>query len=64
MSEKDKPVVHMWPVRCLLPLTEGIEVGTKLHFNKDINHVTCPDCLYYFFFPNARRLERQFREGK
>jgi hypothetical protein len=54
-------LIHSFPILCFgearLKMDEDITVS------KDINEVTCPYCVYYFFTPNARKLEMEYRQN-
>jgi hypothetical protein len=49
-------MVHYKTVLCFLPL----DTNENITVSYDIHYVTCPKCMYYYFRPEARRLEQEF----
>lgn len=54
-------LIHFYPPLCN-PLIN--QINEAITCNKNINEVTCPKCVYYYFHPEARILEFNFQLNK
>lgn len=52
--------IHSFPILCFTQ--DKFDINSNIMVSKDINEVTCPYCIYYWFKPLARKLELEFRE--
>ena len=50
-------VIHTHPIQCFDAEPDEVTCST------DIEEVTCNKCVYYYFHPEARKLEFEFRYG-
>jgi len=50
-------LIHYMPYLCFLNVLDDEHITVS----KDINEVTCKYCAYYYFHPEARQLEIEFR---
>ena len=57
----DASIIHFHPHLCLDIPFDGT-YGTLTRASTNINDVTCKYCSYYYFNPEARRLEIEFRQ--
>ena len=60
MNPKDKVHWHVFNT-CFTFHDMPLDTTSCITVSKDIETVTCPQCVYYYFNPEARRLEAEFR---
>jgi hypothetical protein len=53
--------IHFHPVLCD---AYAPDITGPICTSRDIEKVTCPKCVYYYFRPEARELERAYKAGR
>lgn len=57
-------LVHFFGPSMCFDASSAFDLQTSIACSKFIEDVTCPKCVYYYYHPEAKELERAYRNKR